>query len=95
VLGHSVPDNQSGYRLLSRRLMEATLDSREPGFHFEIEMIVTCVQRGFNLELVPIRTIYAGETSHIKPIPFVIDFFRMLWQTRRQVQKGKQERLNE
>jgi glycosyltransferase involved in cell wall biosynthesis len=81
ALGQPVRDNQSGYRLISRRLMDATLDSREAGFEFEVEMIVTCVRRGYMLAGVPIRTIYAGEASHIKPIPQTIHFFRVVWQT--------------
>jgi glycosyltransferase involved in cell wall biosynthesis len=81
ALGQPVRDNQSGYRLISRRLMEATLDSREAGFEFEVEMIVTCVRRGYTLAGVPIRTIYAGQGSHIKPIPQTIHFFRVVWQT--------------
>ena len=32
AVGQHVPDNQSGYRLLGRRLMAATLDSLETGF---------------------------------------------------------------
>ncbi len=53
ALGQPVQDNQSGYRLLSRRMMEAVLDSQEQGFEFEVEMIVTCVQLGYALAWVP------------------------------------------
>lgn len=87
ALGQMVKDNQSGYRLISRRLMEATLDSREGGFEFEVEMIVTCVRCGYRLGGVPIRTIYAGQGSHIKPIPQTIHFFRVVWQTWRVMRK--------
>ncbi|MFQ5599050.1 MAG: glycosyltransferase family 2 protein [Candidatus Krumholzibacteriia bacterium] len=83
ALGRPVRDNQSGYRLISRRLMEAMLQSSEHGFEFEVEMIVDCVRRGFGLEWVPIRTIYAGETSHIDKSHHVKHFFRVVWQTRR------------
>lgn len=82
ALGEYVPDNQSGYRLVASRLMEAVLESKEHGFEFEVEMIVTCVQRGYVLDWVPIRTIYAGETSHIKPVAHTVNFFRVVWQTR-------------
>ncbi|MGQ9850835.1 MAG: glycosyltransferase [Aggregatilineaceae bacterium] len=88
ALGQPVRDNQSGYRLLSRRMMEATLDSREQGFEFEVEMIVTCVQRGYRLAGVPIRTIYAGEKSHIKPVPQTVHFLRVIWQTRRAMSRA-------
>lgn len=83
ALGQPVPDNQSGYRLISRRLMEAMLASDEQGFEYEVEMIVTCVRRGFTLDWVPIRTIYAGETSHIKPFQHVKNFIRIIWQIQR------------
>jgi glycosyltransferase involved in cell wall biosynthesis len=83
AMGRRVRDNQSGYRLLSRRLMEAVLDSGERGFEFEMDMIVVCVKRGWRIEGVPIRTIYGEETSNIKPLQHVVHFFRMVRQARR------------
>jgi hypothetical protein len=66
ALGRWIPDNQSGYRLIGRRLMNAMLDSREDGFPFEVEMIAVCLREGWPINWVPIRTIYADETSHIQ-----------------------------
>jgi glycosyltransferase involved in cell wall biosynthesis len=83
--GRDLPDNQSGYRLLSRRLMEAVEDSTEAGFEYEIEMITTCIRAGYRLEWVPIRTIYAGEPSHIRPWKHFTSFIRMVRTTRRAV----------
>ena len=60
AVGRHIPDNQSGYRLLGRRLMTATLDSAETGFEFEVEMIAVCLRNGWTLDWVPISTIYAG-----------------------------------
>ncbi len=88
ALGQPVRDNQSGYRLISRRLVEATLTSRESGFEFEVEMIVTCVEQGYVLDWVPIRTIYAGESSHINPVHHVVNYLRVVWQTRQRVRRG-------
>ena len=90
ALGQPVPDNQSGYRLLSRRMMEATLASEEHGFEFEVEMIVTCVERGYRLEWTPIRTIYAGETSHIRAFDHTRNFLRLVWQTRQRRRQATQ-----
>jgi len=78
-----VRDNQSGYRLISRRLLQALLDSDEQGFEFEVQMILTCVQCGYDLDWIPIRTIYAGEGSHIDPLHHITKFLRIVWQTRR------------
>jgi glycosyltransferase involved in cell wall biosynthesis len=83
--GRDIPDNQSGYRLLSRRLMEAVAASTEAGFEFEIEMITTCIRAGYRLDWVPIRTIYAGEPSHIRPWRHFTSFVRMVRATRRAV----------
>ncbi|MFN2567683.1 MAG: glycosyltransferase family 2 protein [Gemmatimonadaceae bacterium] len=83
AMGRRIRDNQSGYRLLSRRLMEAVLGSAERGYEFEMDMIVTAVKRGWRIEGVPIRTIYGEETSHIKPMQHVVQFFRMVRQARR------------
>ncbi len=85
AVGQRIPDNQSGYRLISRRLMEAVLDSEETGFEFEVEMITTCIRAGYALEWVPIRTIYAGEPSHIRPWHHVASFLRVARQARRTV----------
>ena len=38
AVGRPIPDNQSGYRLVGRRLMAAMADSRETGFEFEVEI---------------------------------------------------------
>ncbi len=83
--GRDIPDNQSGYRLLSRRLMAAVATSDEAGFEYEVEMITTCIRAGCLLEWVPIRTIYAGEPSHIQPWRHFTSFVRMVRKTRRTV----------
>lgn len=85
AVGQPIPDNQSGYRLLSRRMIEATLDSRETNFEFEVEMIVRCVQIGYRLTWVPIKTIYGDEKSHIRPLRHAYHFLRVVWQTRQAI----------
>ncbi len=81
-VGADIPDNQSGYRLVSRRLMTALLESSEQGFEYEVEMIAICVRRGYKLIWVPIRTIYTGEASHIRPLQHIGNYLRILWKIR-------------
>jgi glycosyltransferase involved in cell wall biosynthesis len=78
AVGQSIPDNQSGYRMLSRHLMEQLLPSTEQGFEFEVEMLVTCLKGHFSLKWVPIRTIYSGEASHIRPWKHTLNFIRII-----------------
>lgn len=89
AIGQHIPDNQSGYRLLSRRMMEATLTSHETNFEFEVEMIVVCVQNGYKLAWVPIQTIYGDEKSHIRPLRHACHFMRMVYQTHKAIQRKR------
>lgn len=83
AVGRKVRDNQSGYRLLSRRLIEAVLESREQGYEFEMDMILIAIKRGWRIAGVPIRTIYGDEVSNIKPMQHAVHFFRMVRNARR------------
>jgi len=85
AIGHQVPDNQSGYRLVSSRLMAACLESEESGFEFEVEMIVTCLRNGMKLDSVPIKTIYADEKSHIHPGSHIRNFIRVILAARKKM----------
>lgn len=82
ALGQHIPDNQSGYRLVSRRLMEAMFHSKEGMWEFEVDMIIQAVNGGMLLDWVPIRTIYAGEKSHIRYGRHIVQFTRMVWRAR-------------
>jgi glycosyltransferase involved in cell wall biosynthesis len=88
ALGQGVPDNQSGYRLIGRQLMAALLDSDESGFEFEVEMIARCIALGLPIGWVPIRTIYAGEPSHIRPWRHFTEFLRVTRKARRIARGG-------
>lgn len=83
AVGRSIPDNQSGYRLVGRTLMRHLLDSEESGFEFEVEMIARCIALGLPIGWVPIRTIYAGEPSHIRPVQHLREFLRVTRDARR------------
>ena len=88
ALGRNVPDNQSGYRLIGRVLLRAMLESDESGFEFEVEMIARCIALGLPLTDVPIRTIYGGEPSHIRPWRHFTQFLRVSRDARRIVRGG-------
>ena len=87
AVGRPIADNQSGYRLVDGHLMDALLESRESGFAFEVEMITTCIRGGWPLAWVPIRTIYAGEPSHVRPLAHLAGFIRIVRDARRTVRQ--------
>jgi glycosyltransferase involved in cell wall biosynthesis len=88
ALGKWIPDNQSGYRLIGRRLMAAMLESRDSGFAFEVEMIAVCLREKWPIDWVPIRTIYGDETSHIRPMQHLREFLKVTGRARR-IAKGE------
>jgi len=89
AMGMKILDNQSGYRLMSSRLMEKVLESKETGFEFEVEVIVTCVQSNFKIDWVPIKTIYGNEKSHIQPFHHAKNFYRVVFQTRNRMKSKR------
>ena len=88
AVGRPIPDNQSGYRLIGRRLMTDLLESTEDGFAFEVEMIARCIALDLPIAWVPIRTIYAGEPSHIRPLAHLGSFLAASRNARRIVRRG-------
>lgn len=88
ALGRWIPDNQSGYRLVGRRLMAATQASTEDGFAFEVEMIAICLRERWPIDWVPVRTIYGDETSHIRPMHHLREFLAMTGRARRIARGG-------
>lgn len=83
AVGRPVPDNQSGYRLINRRVMELLHGSHQTGYEFEVEMIVRCMMNRCSMTWIPIRTIYGGEQSHISPLRHVLGFMQVsLWARR-------------
>lgn len=83
ALGVRIYDNQSGFRVYGRRLLE-TLDRTTTGFEFEVEVIVQAVRQGIPIEWVDIRTIYdINKVSYFHPIKDTLRFFKMVWRVRR------------
>lgn len=78
VLGRRILDNQCGYRLHSRKLLQS-LDLQATGFELEVEMIVMAVCQGFQLNWVDIRTIYGtGKKSYFHPWYDSLRFIKMV-----------------
>ncbi len=86
--GKTIPDNQSGYRLISRRLLKALHEPDERGFEFEVEMIISCILHGYKMKWVPIRTIYADEKSHIHPLRHAVKFMQVSLKAHRLLKKA-------
>ncbi len=78
AMGQPVPDNQSGYRLLSREVM-ARVRPASTRFEAEVEILLRAKMAGFRLAWVPIKTIYNDKKSHFRPIHDSALFLKMVW----------------
>jgi len=84
ALGTWIYDNQSGYRLYTRRCLEA-VDLTASGFELEVEVIVQAVSLGLRIGWVEIRTIYGiDKVSYFHPIKDTVRFFEVVWGAWRQ-----------
>lgn len=63
--GVAVPDAQTGFRALSRRIAEAIRPS-ERGYDYETAFLLAALARGFAVRSQPIPTVYQGRPSHFR-----------------------------
>jgi glycosyltransferase involved in cell wall biosynthesis len=85
AMGQPVPDNQSGYRLLSHPVMR-TCRPTSQRFEAEVEILLRAQLGGYRIAWVPIKTIYNEKVSHFRPIRDSALFLSMvnrIWQARR------------
>jgi glycosyltransferase involved in cell wall biosynthesis len=84
ALGTRIRDNQSGYRLYARRLLER-LQPTSTGFELEVEAVVQAIYAGMRIGWVDIRTIYGtGKASYFRPVQDSALFLRTVWRAYRQ-----------
>jgi glycosyltransferase involved in cell wall biosynthesis len=72
-----LPDSQCGFRLVRRELLPILMASGDR-FEFETESLILAVRHGFRIRFTPIRTIYAGQRSKIRPIRDTTRYFRLI-----------------
>lgn len=78
AMGQPIPDNQSGYRLLSREVMRK-IRPASSRFEAEVEILLRAQMAGFRIAWVPIKTIYNDKKSHFRPIHDSALFLKMVW----------------
>ena len=77
VAHQHIPDTQCGYRALSRDLVDR-LSLKTDRFETETEMLFEAGRLGFRIGSVPVRTVYAGEKSRVRPVRDTLRFFSYL-----------------
>lgn len=79
ALNEPILDNQSGFRLHDRGLLEV-MDLSTTGFELEVELIIQAVCQEMRIGWVEIRTIYGiDKTSYFHPVKDSARFLAMVW----------------
>ncbi len=80
AFGLRLAEYHSGYLVYSRKaLLEIPFNKLSGSFDFDLEMIVMAKVKGLRIVEVAIPTIYADETSHLKPIEYGLDVLSVVW----------------
>ena len=78
MCGTRMADTQSGYRLLSKRVLD-TITPVKDNFEVESEILLKAARHGMIMTEIPIRSIYdAQHTSHIRPVRDTLRFLRLI-----------------
>jgi glycosyltransferase involved in cell wall biosynthesis len=78
VGGVCVHDSQVGYRLVRTRLLRR-MRLRSGRYEQESEIIIRAARMGFRIKEAPIRTIYLGGPSKIRPFRDTVRFLRLVF----------------
>ena len=90
AFGLKLAEYHSGYMLYSRKTIAAIpFQQLSDSFDFDLEMIVMAHIKGLRIAERAIPTIYAGEVSHLRPIPYGMRVLRIV----RDYRRGKYHQL--
>lgn len=78
VAGQRVEDSQSGYRLITRPVIEKIV-LESSNYEIESEMIIKSARAGFRIGSVPIKTVYSTEKSKVNPVIDTLRFIRFMF----------------
>lgn len=75
--GAAITDSQSGFRFIRSSILRKVRIA-SAGFEGETEFLIKAAAAGARFGSVPIRTIYAGEKSHMTHLRTTLHFIRVL-----------------
>ena len=78
ICGCSIPDTQCGYRAIAVA-NPCILAAKSDHFDYESEVLILTARAKGIIRSVPVKTIYQGEVSKIRPLRDTIRFFKLLW----------------
>ena len=77
VCGQQIPDTQCGFRMVDRQLAPR-LRGGGHRYDYETEALIIASRAGYQIESVPITTVYTDQVSKIHPVRDAIRFFKLM-----------------
>lgn len=77
ICRQSIPDSQCGFRLIHREIAPL-LFCRSDAYDYETEMLFIVSRAGYAISSVPVSTVYADETSKIRPLRDTLRFAKLV-----------------
>jgi glycosyltransferase involved in cell wall biosynthesis len=77
LCGQKIPDTQCGFRMLDRQLIPELLGGGDR-FDYETEVLIIASRKGYQIESVPITTVYTDQLSKIRPVRDAVRFFKLM-----------------
>ena len=84
LCGQEIPDTQCGFRLLNRQLVPELLGGGNR-FEYETEVLIIASRKGYQIESIPITTVYSDQVSKIHPMRDALRFLKLMWRYRRKL----------
>jgi glycosyltransferase involved in cell wall biosynthesis len=80
LAGQNLPDTQCGYRLISTKVLRAVPLTTDK-YEIESEVLIEAANAGFKIKSIPIKSIYRGQKSQIRPFRDTMRFLSFIFQT--------------
>lgn len=80
IAGQRLPDSQCGYRLIKTDVLKRITLTTDK-YEIESELLIKAARAGFKIESIPIKSIYKGEKSQIRPFVDTARFISFLFRT--------------
>ena len=79
IVRQNIPDTQCGFRLAKKELL-TRIDLSTSKYETESEILIKAAHLGFEIESIPVKTIYTGQKSQINPFVDTYRFLRFMVQ---------------
>lgn len=78
IVGQRMPDTQCGYRLIKADVLKAVPLTTDK-YEIESELLIGASKAGFKIKSIPIKSIYGGEKSQIRPFKDTLRFLSFIF----------------